>query len=289
MALAPAGWADAPEEMLRTTPWRGRCRICGETSDLETKEHIPPRVAGNSGQYRGFSFQDWLDRGTADDLQLSGGRPRQGGTWAYVLCAECNNTTGVRYAREYLGWAARASNLIAQLPSPTQRDEMVEDLGVSFRFGRVHPGAFVRQVLSCMCSIAGGWNLTERYPVVREIILDRSIRPMPEGVQLSMAFCWGPRARYSGPLLVVDTTTGEWKWVMELAFPPLAFSMVLASSEPVTLTGVDLTSLTTIDAFQKSDYEVEEPGVLVGFTWSQYWMDYRSRAAMRRDRATEVS
>lgn len=138
-----------------------------------------------------------------------------------------------------------------------------------------------------MCSLAGGWNLTERYPVIRDVILDRAQQPLPNEVKLSMVFCWGPRARYTGPLLVVDTITGEWKWVMELAFPPLAFSMVLASSQPEVLPGVDIGEFTTVDPNRKMSYEVPEPGLLVGFTWSPYWMDYRSQAAMLRDRSRE--
>lgn len=92
-ALAPEGWDDTPEEMLPTTPWRGRCRICGEVAHLDTREHIPPRVAGNSGQYRGFSFQDWLDKTDPDDLNPSGGKPGQGGTWGFTLCGKCNNVS----------------------------------------------------------------------------------------------------------------------------------------------------------------------------------------------------
>lgn len=60
VAAAPAEYFESTIEMLPQAPHRGRCRICGRDADL-TREHIPPQAVGNKGQYRSFTFDEWLN------------------------------------------------------------------------------------------------------------------------------------------------------------------------------------------------------------------------------------
>jgi hypothetical protein len=201
MAVAPAEYFESTIEMLPQASHRGRCRICGRDADL-AREHIPPQAVGNKGQYRSFTFDEWLNR-PEGGLDLYGGDPGQGGVWGYTLCKPCNDLTGQRYGTEYKAWAARAAHLLGQLPPPTERDRNPEPFGVEFAFGSaddggVAPGDFVRQVLSMMCSLSGGWDLAGRNPQIRKAILDRACIELPDRMAIHLALCWGPRTRLAG-------------------------------------------------------------------------------------------
>ena len=214
LAIAPEGYGVGNLEMLPTTPHRGACRICGQVTDL-TREHIPPQSAGNKGQYRSFTFQDWLDRADGQ-LDLGKGDPGQGGVWGYTLCKPCNDLTGQRYVPEYKAWAIRAAQLLTQAPPPRETDLKPEPFGLTFGFGGeedggVAPGDFIREVLSLMCSLGGSWELTHRYPALRRMILDRECAPMPDRMRVYLSICWGPRSRLIGPQLVLDPNKGQWR------------------------------------------------------------------------------
>lgn len=282
MTHAPEGYENEALPMFPSSPLVGRCRICGQTRKL-TREHVPPAVVDNKGQYRTFTLDDWFNRGEGQ-LGLGTGSPGQGGIWGYTLCKSCNDLTGQRYVREFKAWWLRAGTLLNQVPSPREVDLNPEPFGVGFQFGSEHdggvaPGDFVRQVLACMCTLAGPWNLTDRHPTVRHIILDGAPSAMPEQLRLHLCFCWGPRIRLLGPQLSVNAVTGEWAWLMEMAYPPLAMMMVLASNHEVVSEGVDITSFTEIEPRTKVVISVDEP-IIAGFTWSPYAWDYRSSAAL---------
>ncbi len=84
------------------------CRICGNNRQL-TKEHIPPKAAGNSdyicvhnlyalskGWSRGEIFQNGLTRST--------------------LCRACNGKTAGYYVRAFASWTLQAGEYRAQIP-----------------------------------------------------------------------------------------------------------------------------------------------------------------------------
>jgi hypothetical protein len=283
MVVAPAGWVETGGPvMLPREPLTGECRICGQTARL-TKEHIPPQGVGNKGQYRGHSFRDWLERAPGG-LEMGKGAPGQGGIWGYTLCKRCNDLTGQRYGSEFKAWTARSWQLLGQAGSPRAADLNPHPFGIAFSFGGpedggVAPGDFIRQVLSCMCSLSGAWNLAKRHPTIRRIILDRECAPLPDDLRVHLGFCFGPASRLCGPQLSVDSVTGEWAWIMELTYPPLALMMVLASNHDVVSQGVDITSFTEIEPKRRLKFEVPD-GVVAGFSWSPYPWDLRSSAAL---------
>ena len=133
--------------------------------------------------------------------------------------------------------------------------------------GGVKPGAFVRQVLSMMCSLSGTWDLAARHPEVRRIILDQSCEPLAGSLQLGVALYLGPRIRIMGPQLRIEPQSNSWRWLMEMAFPPFAFLLVLDSNLADSGMGLMMTDWVQHDAGEEKKFE----GLFeVGFGWTPY-------------------
>ena len=113
------------------------------------------------------------------------------------------------------------------------------------RFIDVDPGAFVRQVLSLMCTVSVPWDLAGGHPEVRAMVLGRQAGSLPDGMGLYLTLYCGPSARIVGPSLVIDRPTGRWQWLLEVAYPPLATVLTLAGdAEPPPL--LDISEFTTV-------------------------------------------
>ncbi|MGH8543859.1 MAG: hypothetical protein ACREX3_09575 [Gammaproteobacteria bacterium] len=249
------------------------CRLCGVNAPL-SREHLPPKSAGNKGQYITHGLEAWFTRDSLDDS--SGGTPGQGGVWGYTLCKDCNNRTG-RYATEYRGWAARAEQLLrdemADSPETIDRSLTTKCLGV--KFTKVDPGSFIRQVLSMMCSLSAGWDLAGRHPELRSIVLDAQPGELPAGMRLGMGFFPSSQSRTAGPYLNVDRDTRAWHWGLELAFPPFVLHMVLAEGGKNDFPLCDISTLSTLPPGRRCAIELE---VIVAFGHTPYPTDYRTRA-----------
>ena len=144
----------------------------------------------------------------------------------------------------------------------------------------VKPGAMIRQVLSLMCSLSGPWNLAEKYPELRRIILEQTLEPLPPGMEIGMTFYLGPKVRISGPQLRIDSNEGSWRWVQEMAYPPFSFYLVIASNIDQPGLGLMVGDWTMLPPDSKQTFQ----GVYeIGFGWAPYPGDYRSRAAISGD------
>ncbi len=77
----------------------GRCRLCLKNGAL-SKEHVPPKAAGNCGRVRTSHALDFIR-----DPSTETGRILQNGAWTYSLCEECNGLLGRHYVPEYVKWA----------------------------------------------------------------------------------------------------------------------------------------------------------------------------------------
>jgi hypothetical protein len=285
MEVAPPGYDQPDTELLPRRKATGRCRLCGKVRPL-TKEHIPPRGAGNVATAPTHSLSEWLRRQDLDTIP--GGKIQQGGIWGYTLCRECNSSTGKRYGAEYQGWAARAVLLLRQDENlhPSVLNERPEPIVVTGRFGGgrdggVAPGAMVRQVLSCMCTLSSGWDLAGTSTAIRRIVLDGSIEALPEGMSLWMELFAGPTSRMVGPQVASDGP-GHWAWIMEIAHPPFAFVLVLASNHAPTF-GMDMSPFVLEDPSRRVSLEATWQ---IGFGWTPLPGDLRSRAAIEQGRAT---
>ena len=285
--LFDEGTAAAPSEflsedvvtMLPREAAEGNCRICGEFAVL-TREHIPPKKSGNEQRHTSHSFEEWTE---SNSLEIPAtGQVRQGGIYGYTLCSDCNSVTGTRYGGEYQRWSAATLGAISVMPTPSELDLLVEPFGWTLQLGSqgsggVRPGAFVRQVLSMMCTLSGSWDLPRLHPEVRRIILESSTEPISSSLALGMCLYLGPRIRIMGPQLHVQPFQGAWRWVMEVAFPPFAFLMVLKTNVDDPGLGLMMTDWVQWSPSEEFAFE----GLLqVGFGWVPYPGDYRSRAAI---------
>jgi hypothetical protein len=171
------------------------------------------------------------------------------------------------------------------MPPPDELNERTEPFGWELQLGSketggVRPGAFVRQVLSMMCSLSGTWNLAERHPEVRRIITDQSTERLGERLALGMCLYFGPRIRIMGPQMKVEPSTGSWRWLMEMAYPPFAFVLVLDSSLENPGMGLLMTDWVLFEPSEEKQFV----GTFdVGFGWTPYPGDYRSRALATRE------
>jgi hypothetical protein len=276
-SVAPPDWGDHQMEMLPRRRHRGWCRLCGETATM-TKEHVPPRSVGNKGNLTRFTFRDWLDRAEGT-LGLGSGIKGGGGMGGFTLCKPCNSFTGGEYGGAFRDWYATFAHLMSQLPTPTERDAWPYTPSIPLTL-RTDPGAVIRQALSSFTTLAGTWRLTERHPEIRELVRHKVTCLLPAGMRVFVGMATGPRARLAGPMLVVEAS-GHWMWVMELAHPPVVFTMVLASNHRNHPFGAEVSSFTLAHPGQVMDVDLTVP---VGFTWSPYLGDLRSSAQMRADR-----
>lgn len=270
---APPEVARAADRMLPRASTDGLCKICGADGPL-TREHVPPRSAGNAGAGTEHTWDEWL-AASKEELprDIPGGRVVQAGIWGRTLCASCNNLMGTRYVPEYKGWAARSLKVLHELPLPEELDRRDSFTRATVAFKDVDPGAFVRAALATMCSVSAAWDIAARHPIIRRIILEGAAEHLPDGVRLYVSMYWGPLARISGPTLRVDGETAAWEWITEVAHPPIALLMVLAGSgqEPGLL---DIGEWTEREPGKRANFEGE---LDVSFGHTPYPGDYRTR------------
>lgn len=287
-AAAPADYLGegGAKKMLPRRSLVAKCSLCGKTTTL-TKEHIPPFASGNKARHSVLTLDDWL-RDKMDENPDARHLIEQGGIFGYSLCGECNSFTGVHYGNEYKEWVKRAGIYLNGLGAGTLAtiNSQVKTAGDDVVFGSkelgsVKPGAFVRQVLSGMCSLSGAWDLAEKHPEIRRIILEQSTEPLPRGIELGMSLFVGPKVRICGPQLKVSQKTKIWRWVQEIAFPPFAFFLVIASNMKEPGVGLMMNEMTLLSPNEEQYYS----GIVeIGFGWSPYPGDYRSEAAIRGGR-----
>ncbi|MBK9387396.1 MAG: hypothetical protein IPN34_21485 [Planctomycetes bacterium] len=269
--------------LLPRRPLTDRCRLCGKNERL-TKEHVPPKAAGNSTTRPSLTLAAWL---AAENRRQPQTKTRsQGGVWGYTLCASCNSYTGRQYGSEYMGWAIRACGIIQQLPPVAALDAQPDAGEVEVTFGGnkdggVSPGAFVRQVLSCMCTVSASWDLAGQHPAIRRMVLEGAEAQLPAGVHLGMTIFLGPITRCVGPTFSYDAQRNKWAWIMEVAYPPFAFKLVLASDEEEPDLGLVLNPFTELDPRRR--VRLTAP-LRIGFGRTPYPTDYRTGASVEMQR-----
>lgn len=275
---AAAGQIDDSEGAGDLFPPRGHqgpCRICGVTGKM-TEEHLPPRTVQYRRRMQGVTLQDWF---SMEDLDVPArGRVIQGGVSGYMLCPECNNRSG-QYAREYQEWARGAAEVVRSLgQTPEEIDAQDAYPYVTLSVRDLYPGRLARSVIAMMLSISGSPELGERYPILRELALGEAHAPIPETLRLFMVLYAGPSIRIvGGPAgqAIIDTETGVVTRMLEVAYPPFAFQMILEGN-PERASGVDISAFTEIGLDERKDFQIED--LLIGFGHTPYPGDYRTRA-----------
>lgn len=285
LAAAPKGYlGENVIEMLPKNTAVGKCRICGKQKQL-TKEHIPLKNSGNKQNTVSHSLDDWVNNQNVQDLGK--GKVTQGGIYGFTLCRDCNSLTGTRFGSEYTKWAANGFAVLSGLPLDelnSQQGPFAQGIQFGTKDKPIFPGSMARQVLSFMCSLSGSWDIAERYPIIRELLLSDTTANLPAELDLGMALYAGPRGRVTGPQLRVNVDDMSWQWVMEMAFPPFAFTMVLLSNKSEPLHGLVLNEWFAQKAKDPIVFKAE---VKIGFGWSPYPNDYRTLAAINKQANTK--
>ena len=250
---------------------QARCRVCGLLTEM-TEEHLPPRGAFNKQTGREIDAFSLI--GT-DSLEVpEGGSIVQGGIRGYMLCADCNHP---KWAREYQEWAHRAYHLLAsQDRKPPEVDPEPGFPGIGrVTFKGVYPGRLIRQVLSMMAAISGSADLTDAYPVIRELVLGGPAQPLPDPLRVHFLLYGDNTSRIAGGptgQAIFDVDAGILRRVLSVDFPPMAF--VLTLEGPPHTQGVDISSFAEVDVSERQDVEFE--GLPLGFGHKPLPLDYRT-------------
>lgn len=276
LRAAPSAVADGGLILPRQRSADGSCRLCGSEAKL-SREHVPPKSAGNSDRVQPHTINDWFSRESLDEIP--GGTFEQGGVWGYSLCGSCNSRTG-RLSHSYRRVASSAARMfVDDLPPVEELNQAQVTKLLRIRM-QMHPGAFARLVVSLMCSVAGPWDLAGTHPELRSAILDGTVCALPDGLSLGMLLCAGPYGLTAGPTLHLDSAATTWRWIVVLAHPPLGFELELARSENhPPFAACDIGGFLEIDEATEGDAELEIP---IGFTNTAFPGDWRTGAQVER-------
>lgn len=205
----------------------------------------------------------------------------------YTLCEKCNNLTGAYYGEEYKWWALAIVNALAEAGVNTKQIDALDyipdgPLRLMDKKGRgVRPGAFVRQALSIMCTLSANFDLAGRYPVIREIIVDRRAAALPDGMSIGLTGYIGGYPRVIGPQIVVRPAEGSWHCLMELAVPPLALLMILGGNAPFR----HVFDLTPFAQAAPNERHPVEARLALAIGYTMYPGDYRTKTMIERQAA----
>ncbi len=225
----------------------GTCKICGRSRKL-TKEHFPPQAAFNSGEYKVRTVNQYRTK----EIIVWQEQTRQGGNFEYVLCETCNNETGHRYGGEYVK-LAHACSPYAQGKYVGHQVEINVD---------IHPLRVVKQVVACICvasqfdpareglrrlgspsALADAPPMTfdvtkaaAAMPGLRQFVLDRDARGLPDGVKVFMYLPAERAGRTSGIAEVGSRSTGRVALLSEFAWWPLGWVILFDGELPEHLT-----------------------------------------------------
>jgi len=158
-------------ELLSTKEREGRCRICGKTGKL-TVEHIIPRNAGGGKKAELYDLVDALEYG-----EKARYRQKQDGLTATTLCANCNNSLGREYDKDfgkfYVLTNVATNNIINKALETGEIKNRNELIGKSVSFGirEIKPLNIAKRLLASFCSIDYD-DLTNRIPEIQKAILE---------------------------------------------------------------------------------------------------------------------
>lgn len=270
IAGSPLDLSDSGELLPRRRGDATVCRICGSEPG-NSREHVPPRSAGNSGRFTEHTFDEWSERGSLG--HVPGGRTRQGGVFGYVLCESCNNTTG-RFATAYKRLAAAAAKLFVDEMEPIEEmnARLVSPL-VTVRFDDCAYADFGRQAASIACVVAGPWMLTDRYPQLRKVLLEDAVMENPSDLSIRLGLCAPVAGLTAGPSVHVDLENEAWRWIAVAAHPPFAFEVELAVSENWVESSplCDITNSLSLAEKSKGNLELTAPVVFANTMFPGDW------------------
>lgn len=280
LAAAPAAIRQAgPLQPRRKPDGPQPCRLCGKRAVM-TREHTPPRAAGNRLNGRAHTVMEWHARDGSGGLP--GGKVEQGGVFGYTLCGPCNNVTGLStrgLSTEYAEWAAAAQGILGDGERVGELNQRTQSLVYRARLEAVRPGAFARQVLSMMFTASGDWGLADKHPELAASVWQGDTTSFPTNLWFGMALCAGPLALMGGPALKIDLDNRSWRWLCVVAYPPFAFELTLATSDTEFRSG--LCGIGGFVEVHESEVHDVELDLMVAFTNTPLPGDWRTEAQLQ--------
>jgi hypothetical protein len=134
-----------------------------------------------------------------------------------------------------------------------------------------------------MLAISGP-EFGEAHSDLRAFVLDRERRSLPARYQFYLVLYRGPLIRSIGGSVRVDMATGESTFICEVAHPPFAYAMTVDAT-PGALDAGNITAFGEVGYHEEAEVVMD---VLVGFGHTPYPLDYRTKAALEKDRASQV-
>lgn len=148
---------------------------------------------------------------------------------------------------------------------------------------RIHPGAVVRQVLFMLLAASGSEGLGKRYPVLREIVLDKATAPLPPEIALRLTLLATERSRVQ-PVAAEANFAASHEWALvEVAFTP--FAWLLEIGDPSDRQAVDVSNWTEIPPEEERQLELI---TTVGSIVTAIGGDYRHRWQIPDDELAEA-
>jgi hypothetical protein len=269
----------------RVMPKRGSvgpCHVCGQTAPL-TFEHMPPKSAGNSVPRRAVDLETSLAH-PIGEFPLRGWVSMQRGVGLYATCARCNNFGGMAYVPQYQDFTA---SMFIGLQAWARQAESASQTGppekLRMNVERIYPGAVVRQVLFMLMAASGSAGLGERYPVLREIVLDKTPAALPPEMALRLTLLATQRSRVHHVAVEANFETGQQRALVEVAFTP--FAWLLEIGDPSDRQAVDVSSWTEVAPEEEQKIELV---TTVGSIVTAIGGDYRHRWQILDDELAEA-
>jgi len=261
----------------------GPCHVCGQTAPL-TFEHMPPRSAGNSHPRRAVDLETSLAH-PIGEFPSRGWVSMQRGVGLYATCASCNNFGGSVYVPHYLDFTASVVIGLQQWARQAEsagQTEAAEKLRMSMQ--RIHPGAVVRQVLFMLLAASGSEGLGTRYPLLREIVLERATAQLPPEMALRLTLLpASERSRVHHVAAEANLDMGQERALVEVAFTP--FAWLLEIGDPSDREAVDVLSWTEIPPEEERQLDLV---TTVGSILTPLGGDYRHRWQIPKEQLAEA-
>ncbi len=240
------------------------CRLCGKPGAL-TVEHAPSRAAGNEGALVGGRIDD--------EATMSSGEVRwatdisEGATFR-TLC-ECNSKTGQMYNPSYVTFVQACRPLA--IPSNAGR---LCQLRVARR------PLVAKQALTSLVATSQP-GLTTRYPVLRELLLNRSARGPIYPLRLWCYQMANRAGMYTGVTASINVLRMKGRLIAGFAFWPAGWILTLEAGEVVP-------GALDVSGWLELDRDREPVTVEVPCQWANlYPGDFRSPDDVIREAAAD--
>jgi hypothetical protein len=214
-----------------------------------------------------FGLGEWLGSGDAD--------------CALTLCALCDEIASEWYVGEYRRWIRFAEDAIASGPAAGKLDGHARPSWTTTELRGVKPARFLKAALTMLLAIAPP-GLVDEHPELAEHAHAPGRRGLPPRYQLYLALFHGPRPRVVDYSAQLDTRSGRPVELLELAHPPFSCVLSLNGEAQIETTNISEFAELAIDEACIVDLDL-----LNGFGHTPFPADFRTRAAVERDREAD--